>query len=145
MLLPDYIVGLTDGEGSFTAFIRPPKKEHGSKSYRIACRYYIKLRDDDKQLLEKVKKFFGVGNVFFQHDGRPNHHHGYKFEIGRIEDLANIIIPFFKEHKLQSKKVIDFNLFVRIVKATQNQQYKTKHGLEKIKKLKSEMHQYRAR
>jgi len=145
MLSPDYIVGLTDGEGSFTAFVRPPRKEHGSKSYRVACRYYIKLRDDDKPLLEKVKKFFGIGTVFFQYDKRPNHHHGYRFEIGRTDNLADIVIPFFEKHRLQSKKIVDFNLFAKIVKAVQNQEHKTKRGLKRIKKWKSKMHQYRAR
>ena len=65
MLSSDYIVGLTDGEGSFTAYIRPPKKEHGSKSHRIECHYYIKLREDDVDLLRNVYRFFKVGRVVF--------------------------------------------------------------------------------
>ena len=54
-LSADYIVGLTDGEGSFTIYLNPPNKRHGSVNYRVQCRYYIKMREDELPLLEKVK------------------------------------------------------------------------------------------
>ena len=126
-------------------FIRPPRKEHGSKSYRIVCRYYIKLRDDDRMLLEEVKKFFGVGTVFFQRDRRPNHHNGYRFEVGDAGSLMNVIIPFFQKHTLQSKRKVDFDLFVNIIEAVRRGSHRTTRGLDEIRELKAEMHQYRAR
>lgn len=142
MLIPDYVVGLTDGEGSFTAYLRPPKKEHGSKSYRVECHYYIKLRDDDRMLLENVKKFFGVGQVVFQKENRPNHHHTYRFQVNNLEILWNLIILFFEAHKLQSKKIKDFELFKKIVQAIRTEKHHTKSGLRKIRQWKSRMHGY---
>ncbi|MBI2121879.1 MAG: LAGLIDADG family homing endonuclease [Candidatus Sungbacteria bacterium] len=142
MLSPDYIVGLTDGEGSFTAYIRPPKKEHGSKNYRIECHYYIKLREDDRSLLENVKNFFRTGRVVFQRENRTNHHHMYRFEVTNLHDLQNLIIPFFEKHKLQSKRIKDFELFKKIVKAVLNKEHQTENGLRKIQQWKKKMHQY---
>ncbi|KKS37513.1 MAG: hypothetical protein A3G49_00955 [Candidatus Sungbacteria bacterium RIFCSPLOWO2_12_FULL_41_11] len=142
MLSPDYIVGLTDGEGSFTAYIRPPKKEHGSKSYRIECHYYIKLRDDDRLLLENVKKFFRVGRVSFQRENRPNHHHAYRFEVTNLNDLQSVIIPFFEKHKLQSKRITDFELFKKILRAVLRKEHQNKDGLKEIQQWKSKMHKY---
>lgn len=142
MLSPDYIVGLTDGEGSFTAYLRPPKKEHGSKNFRVECHYYIKLRDDDRMILEKVKKFWKTGLVVFQKDNRPNHHHNYRFQINNLNDLKNLVIPFFERHRLQSKKIKDFELFKKIVKAVIDKEHQTANGYRKIFQLKSKMHKY---
>ncbi|MBI2054922.1 MAG: LAGLIDADG family homing endonuclease [Candidatus Sungbacteria bacterium] len=142
MLTSDYIVGLTDGEGSFTAYIRPPMKAHGSKSYRVECHYYIKLRDDDRPLLDNVQKFFGLGAVVFQKENRPNHHHTYRFQVNNLEDLKNHIIPFFEKHPLRSKKIRDFELFKKIITAVMKKEHHTKSGLEKIQQWKSRMHAY---
>ena len=145
MLTSDYIVGLTDGEGSFTVYIWPPNRKHGSISYRAQCHYYIKLRDDDKSLLDSVKKFFRIGRVVFQSENRPNHHHMYRFEVSNLFDLQNRIIPFFEKHKLRSKRVKDFELFKKIVRSVLSKEHQTKGGLRKIQHWKSSMHQYRAR
>lgn len=104
MLSNEYIVGLTDGEGSFTAYIRPPKKEHGSKNHRVECHYYIKLREDDLPLLKKVRRFFGVGHISFQRECRLNHHNSYRYETTNLQEICDVIIPFFDVHSLQSKR-----------------------------------------
>ena len=145
MLSANYIVGLTDGEGSFTIYLRPPKKKYGSKNYRVECHYYIKLRDDDKNLLEQVKKFFGVGRISFQRNNRPNHHHAYRFEVTNLKELLKVVIPFFEKHKLVSKRRKDFELFKKIVKSVSKKEHLTKEGLSKIQQWKSEMHKYWAR
>lgn len=58
MLSPDYIVGLTDGEGSFSIFLHPPRGKRGenTKYYRVEYHYYLKLREDELPLLQEVKK-----------------------------------------------------------------------------------------
>lgn len=142
MLSADYIVGLTDGEGSFTAYLRAPKKKHGAKSYRIECHYYIKLREDDLPLLEKVKEFFGIGRVVFQRERRENHHHTYRYEVTNLHDLQQKIIPFFKRHALESKRIKDFELFVKIVHATVEKDHHIRKGLRNIRRWKSQMHRY---
>lgn len=142
MLSADYLVGLTDGEGSFTTYIRPPKKEHGSKSYRIECHYYIKLREDDVNLLRNVHRFFGVGRVVFQRENRPNHHHMYRYEVTNLHDLHNVIVPFFRKHTLRSKRIRDFDLFCKILKSVLKKEHQTSRGLRAIQKWKSQMHQY---
>ncbi|KKR81794.1 MAG: LAGLIDADG homing endonuclease [Candidatus Daviesbacteria bacterium GW2011_GWA1_41_61] len=54
-LSDDYIIGLTDGEGCFYVDIRAPKGEY--KSYRVELHFFIKLREDELLLLQKVQKF----------------------------------------------------------------------------------------
>ena len=145
MLSPDYIVGLTDGEGSFTVYLHPPRKIgcYTTKHYRVECHYYIKLREDELPLLKEVKKFFNCGNVYLQKDKRLNHRNCYRFEISSYRKIAEVVIPFFQKHPLHSVgRRKDFNLFCKIfqIVGNKNKQSLTEEELERIRKLKSQMH-----
>jgi hypothetical protein len=139
-LSADYIVGLTDGEGSFTVYLNPPSKKYHSVNYRIQCRYYIKMREDELPLLEKVKNFWECGKIYFQKEYRENQRDNYRFEIFNYDLLKNVVVPFFKEHKLEGKRIKDFELFCKILNLAIHKAHFTKEGFEKIKKLKEQMH-----
>ncbi|MEJ0053574.1 MAG: LAGLIDADG family homing endonuclease [bacterium] len=140
VLSADYIVGLTDGEGSFCVYLLPPKKEHGSVSYRVQCRYYIKMREDELPLLEKVQKFWGCGKIYFQREYRKNQRDNYRFEIFSYDLLKQVVVPFFKRHPLESKRVKDFELFYQVLELAIAKAHHTKEGVRKIAVLKSKMH-----
>src|SRR3989338_9132804 len=115
-LTPDYIVGLVDGEGSFTVYIRDIDKEKKAVRRTVAePKFYIKLIEKDKDILYALKEFFGCGSVYFQKDTRPNHQNCYRFEVYNRDDLRKIIIPFFKKNilKFPSKKK-DFIIFCKM-------------------------------
>src|SRR3989344_56322 len=139
-LSADYIVGLTDGEGSFTVFLLAPKKEHGSVHYRVLCRYYIKMREDDLPLLKKVERFWGCGKNYFQKEYRKNQSDNYRFEIFNYQQLKDIVVPFFQKYPLESKRIKDFELFYKILNLALKKAHHTKSGLQKIKRLKEKMH-----
>lgn len=143
MLSPDYILGLTDGEGSFNIFLHPPHKS--TKYYRVEFHYYIKLREDELPLLEKVKRFFNCGQIYLQKDKRKNHKNCYRYEVSSLRDLGSIIIPFFKENKLQSTpRKNDFYLFCKIftmvVSGNKKEKHITDERIKKIKEIKMKMH-----
>lgn len=140
MLSADYIVGLTDGEGSFSVYLNPPNKKHGSINYRVQCRYYIKMREDDLPLLEKVQRFWGCGKNYFQKEYRKNQRDNYRFEIFNYQQLKDIVVPFFQKHPLESKRIKDFELFCKILDLAMKKAHHTKNGLQQIKKLKKQMH-----
>src|SRR3989344_4160355 len=106
MLSPDYIVGLVDGEGSFSVFLRKPTK--ATWNTRVECHFYIKMREDDLALLKKVQTFFNCGSIFFQKEYRRNQRDNYRYQISNKDELKNIIIPFFEKHPLESKREEDF-------------------------------------
>lgn len=144
MLSADYIVGLTDGEGSFSVYLHPPKKQRAkyTKYYRIEWHYYIKLREDELPLLKEVKNFFGCGNVYFQKERRENHRDCYRFEVSSFKDISSVIIPFFKKNKPRSiSRKRDFNLMCKIARLVlKKKKHLTEKQVEKIKKLKLQMH-----
>ena len=145
MLSSDYIVGLTDGEGSFSVFLHGPHKigDFWTNYFRAECHYYIKLREDELSLLRKVKKFFDCGGLYLQKDKRPNHRNCYRFEISNYQKIKEVVIPFFQKHPPQSvNRKNDFNLFCKIFKIATERKGKSlsEKEVNRIRKLKSQMH-----
>ncbi|MDE1875148.1 MAG: LAGLIDADG family homing endonuclease [Patescibacteria group bacterium] len=141
-LTPDYIVGLVDGEGSFTVYIRDIDMEKKAKRRAVAePKFYIKLVEKDKDILYHLKKFFGCGSVYFQKDTRPNHQHCYRYEVYNRDDISNIIIPFFKRHRLKfNSKRKDFETFCVLMEMMANNMHHTKSGIRKMFAIKQTMH-----
>ncbi|MFC1612351.1 LAGLIDADG family homing endonuclease [Patescibacteria group bacterium] len=138
----DYIVGLVDGEGSFTVYVRNPVQiDNRKRRVKIEPRFYIKLIEEDKYILYKLKQFFDCGNVYFQGDKRPNHKNCYRYEVANRKDILEKIIPFFKTYPLKfSSKARDFKIFCQIMEAIKRGEHLTEKGLLKLYKLKQKMH-----
>ena len=141
-LTPDYIVGLVDGEGSFTVYIRDVDVEKKAKRRVVAePKFYVKLIEKDKDILYTLKEFFGCGSVYFQKDTRPNHQNCYRFEVYNRNDLLKIIIPFFEKHKLKLiSKRNDFKIFCVLMKMIMKEEHRRESGLRKMFALKQTMH-----
>ena len=142
MLNPDYIVGLVDGEGSFTVYIRNPDlKKDVKRRVKAEPRFYLKLIEKDKDILYELKNCFGCGNVYFQKDKRKNHQNCYRYEVANRDNLRKIIIPFFKKYKLRlASKRNDFEIFCKIMEKIARRKHLTKSGLRALLQLKQRMH-----
>ena len=142
MLSPDYVVGLVDGEGSFTVYIRNPEDDTERKRRVFAePKFYVKFIEKDKDILYALRKFFGCGSVYFQKDARRNHQNCYRYEVVKRSDLEQTIIPFFRKHPLQlASKRKDFQLFQVLVKRICKGEHKTEAGLRKLYAIKRRMH-----
>jgi hypothetical protein len=132
MLNKNYVIGLVDGEGSFNVRVNDKKRRA-----KVELKFSLKLRHQDKEILDELQKFFGCGNIYIQRDKRANHSLCYRFEVQNKEEIIKKIIPFFKKNspKIQSRKK-DFELFEQITELSQ----KAPVDLKKIQKLKEQMH-----
>jgi len=141
-LNPNYIVGLVDGEGSFTAYVKDPDSiKKVQRRTKVEPRFYLKIIEKDKKILYELKKFFGCGNVYFQKDKRANHQNCYRYEVANRKDLDKIIIPFFKRNSLRLRsKNGDFEIFCKIMKMVMNNDHLKESGLRAIYNLKQKMH-----
>lgn len=138
MISADYIVGLTDGEGCFYVLIKPPFNKNGGAIVQLS--FFIKLQSQDKDLLDRVQKFFGCGKVYFQNETRVNHTTCYRYTVNSHRDILGVIVPFFKEHRLwSSSKKRSFHIFANIAQMIAASQHKSAKGLELIRELKSKM------
>lgn len=133
MISADYIIGLVDGEGSFNVRIN----EDTNRRAKVELKFSLKLRHQDREILDELQKFFGCGKVYIQRDKRENHSLCYRFEVQNKKSIIEKIIPFFKENspKIPSRKR-DFELFSQIVKLSEED----KIDFDKIKNLKAQLH-----
>jgi hypothetical protein len=124
VIKPDYIVGLTEGEGCFLVCLR--------KDNRIDLRFFIAQAIGNKPLLEEVRKFFKVGSVY-QKSNVKGKLPAYAFEIAKRDDVYNVLIPFFTKHKLRGYKAKSFSTFAEIAKIIKGRQDKRKLTEEELK------------
>lgn len=136
-LSADYIVGLTDGEGCFYIETRAPGGAY--KSSRVEMHFFIKMREDELPLLQKVRKFFECGGIYYQKEYRENQKACYRFGVTSQKDLQEKIIPFFEKHPLQSQKLKNYLLFSQIGELVRMREHKNSQGFEKIQQIKSQM------
>ena len=126
------MLGLVDGEGSFNVRINNNKRRA-----KVELKFSLKLRHQDKEILDELQKFFNCGKVYIQRDKRENHSLCYRYEVQNKKEIFDKIIPFFEKNspKIQSRKK-DFELFKEIAKLS----LKDNLDLEKLQNLKSQMH-----
>src|SRR3989338_9103484 len=127
-----YVLGLVDGEGSFNVRVNDKKRRA-----RVELKFSLKLRHQDKEMLDELQRFFGCGKVYIQNDKRANHSLCYRFEVQNKKEIIEKIVPFFEQNppKIQSRKR-DFELFRQIAELSQNDSV----DLDRIEQIKSQMH-----
>ncbi len=120
ILSGDYIAGFVDGEGCFSLFYRKDIKKF-KKSQKIyyewkTC-FAVVTRIDDTNLLKNIKDTLKVGSLYF---GKRS----VQFRVSNLDELYNIIMPFFRKYKLRGKKREDFKLWSEAVTILYNQKLK---------------------
>ena len=134
----EYVVGLTDGEGCFYVNM------WNSSLYRmgvgIQMHFHLKMQENDRTLLEKVRNTLGCGAVYFQKERRANHCQCYRYTVSSQGDILNKIIPFFEKYPLQSvSKQKNFGIFCQIARLLKAKKHLTEEGVQQIRQLKSLM------
>ncbi len=138
MVSPNYVVGLTDGEGCFYVLVRPPYNRKGGAMVQL--RFFIKVQEEDKEMLERVRDTLGCGSVYFQHETRANHAQCYRYTVGSHRDIFGKIIPFFQTYPLQSvSKARNFKLFCNVADLVKQGAHHSREGVGQIQQIKSQM------
>ena len=122
-LTPDWVVGFTDGEGTFYVGINPhPEMKTG---YQVLPEFRIVQHERDLQILYALKRFFRCGVV------RRNHGDRYELRIRKLSCLEQVV-EFFERHPLKTKKQVDFKKFARIVRWMREGRHLERDGLIRI-------------
>ncbi len=118
----DWIVGFVDGEGSFSySKIRNTQMSMG---YQIQGEFTVVQHVRDIQLLYKLKQHFGCGSVAVNHGDR------YHFRVKNLDDLINVIIPFFEKNELQTNKKFQLPVFKEICLRLKAKKHLTQEGFD---------------
>ena len=105
--LKDYISGESCFDLQFRRDVRYDRPRR-PVYYRWKAQFVIALNKNESDLLKEIKKSFGCGEISLTKKRS-------RFSVQDIDDLYNIIIPFFKTCKLSKKKEKDFKLWTKAV------------------------------
>lgn len=139
-LNPYYLVGFVDGEGCFCVSMN----RHKTTRHKVDIRpeFEIELREDDAEILHRIKATLNCGNIYRLEYERYDWQPHVKFRVGKISELQEIVVPFFEKYPLQAKKREVFNLFKVIVGMVYRKEHLSFAGIKRILKLREKMRQY---
>jgi LAGLIDADG endonuclease/Cytochrome C oxidase subunit II, periplasmic domain len=141
-----WVAGFTSGDGSFYTKMTPYKN-----TFYTGCIFKITLHPKDNALLEGLFYYFSsyFPNITFNNYGaRINKGIGYSKEtvsltISNIQDISNIIIPFFDLYPILGVKLLDYNDFKLIYKIIISKDHLTPEGLDQIIRIRNNMNNKR--
>lgn len=120
---PNFLTGFTDGEGSFVLSIT--KSDNVKSGWVIKPRFSIGLHKKDRFILEAIKNYLGVGEIYTQ--GIDS----IQYRVFSIKDLQ-LVIDHFDKYPLISQKFGDYSLFKQAYLLLINKEHLTPEGLLKI-------------
>jgi hypothetical protein len=124
----EYLSGYTDGEGCFSvSFTRRDKFKVG---FETKPSFTISQNFDRSEVLYLAKEYFDAG-----HMRRDKSDNTIKYEIRRLDDLIQKVIPHFEKNPLISAKNKDFEIFKKICFQMNDGKHLTLDGFIKIVKL----------
>ena len=136
-LNPYYLVGLVDGEGCFSVTFN---KHATNRLLEVRLIFEIELREDDKEILERVRETLDCGNIYhLEYKKYSKWRPHFKYKVSNLRDITQKIIPFFQKYPLQAKKKYSFALFYQVAELMLKKQHLTTQGIEQIKALKDRL------
>jgi len=125
----DWVVGFVDGEGCFVVgFSKTPRRTFG---LCVQLGFYI--GQNEREILEGIKSFFGVGNVVKSGGGA-----GYNYAVNDLEGCL-AIRDFFLKHPLKTKKKYDFQKWCQVLDLFIKGEHLTKEGILEIARIRDGM------
>jgi hypothetical protein len=131
-LNPYYLVGLVDGEGCFSVTFN----RHKNNRIEVRLIFEIELREDDKEILERVRKTLKCGNIYhLDYERYKKWKPHYKYKVSNLRDITLNVIPFFKKYPLQAKKKGSYQIFSKVAKLMLLKKHLTSQGISQIREV----------
>ena len=143
ILNPYYVTGFTDAEGCFLINIQSRSDLKLGYSVSLSsfafdfakakAKVKIKLHSKDKELLERILKFFNVGKIYTRKDGYV------EYIVNSMKGME-VIIAHFNHYPLISaerKKYSDYKIFKLVFELIKQKKHLTQEGLQVILSLKA--------
>lgn len=127
-----WITGFIDAESSFMVSIG--KRSTYKLGWSVEPRFSICLHAKDLPLLYRIQSFFGVGTIKTASTRQVAY-----FSVSKLNDLVNVIIPYFINNPLLTKKKADFLLFKSVVELVSQGEHLTSKGLIKIVSIRASL------
>lgn len=136
---PHYISGFVDGEGCFAICIGTHRTLKTKTEVKLE--FEIELVEDDRAILERIRKTLGCGNIYTLKYERYGWRPHVKYKVQKISDFTEKLIPFFRLYPLQAKKKHSFKIFAKAVELVANKKHLDHKNLHRFFKLQQQMRQ----
>lgn len=128
----NWVAGFASGEGSFYVVLF--KNNKYKTGYSVQLRFVIGQHSRDRLLIEKLPEFFGCG--YLQDFSNKA---AVCYVVTDINNIVNVIIPFFNSHSIKGNKILDYLDFCKIACLIKDKVHLTENGINEIKQLASNM------
>lgn len=105
------IANLTNTDGCFDLQFRKDVRRERTNSptyYRWKAQFVITSPKENIKVLQKLEKEFDCGKITISKDQA-------RFSVQKIDDIVEVIIPFFRKNLLAGNKKKDFDLWRKAV------------------------------
>ena len=130
--IPEYISGFVDGEGCFSVSFS--KRARFAVGWETKPSFSVSQNRDRAQPLLIMQKYFRCG---FMRDGITDN--TLKYEVRRLDDLLEQVLPHFERYPLLSTKQRDVRLLEETCKLMKRNQHVTPKGIKKVITLAFQM------
>ena len=126
--IKEYISGFVDGEGCFSVSFS--KRSKFIVGWETKPSFSVSQNHDRAEVLFLAQKEFKCGFMRRDFSDRT-----LKYEVRRLDDLIQTVIPHFEKFPLLSAKNKDFLTFKKICLMMKKEKHKNLKGLKEIIKL----------
>ena len=139
MDLDSWIVGFVDGEGCFSIAINPHAEM--TSGYQVQAEFAVTQSVLNISVLQIILNRFQCGKI--QRNPRIDNHHEDLaiYRVRKLDDLVNVIIPFFESNVLQTTKRSQYEGFCKVVCMMRKRDHLSTAGLQTIRDIAGGMNQ----
>jgi hypothetical protein len=135
--IEQWIVGFVDGEGCFSV---PMQRCTSCRlGWQVQPDFTVVQGARSVHVLHELKQFFGCGGVNINRRHDNHREHLYRFNVRRLRDLSERIVPFFEEHPLRTAKAEEFDKFAVVVRMMERKLHLEVEGLTRIAEIAQTM------
>lgn len=135
-LHPQWIAGFASAEGYFGVKLLASSTIKTGTQVKLI--FQLTQHSRDEQLLKSLIDYFKCGKYYLSQKAT----HG-DFQVFKLSDLMEIIIPFFQNNQIQGEKAKDFYSWCKVACIVKNKQHLTEKGLEQIRIIRNNMNKNR--
>jgi hypothetical protein len=144
-----WVIGFVDGEGCFSIGIVHQSGGAGRSGYKtgyqVAHEFAVTQGAQSVSCLHELVTFFGVGQVLANKRYDNHREHLYRYVVRRRADLIEVVIPFFRRHKMHSSKQRNFEKFAECVELMDVGHHLSCEGLADIVEMAQTMNRQKPR
>lgn len=137
---PNWISGQTSGEGCFFIGISKKLNTNTAGCFQVKPQFKISQTRTNQHQLWAIQNYFGIGSV-----NKGGGSTMASYSLSGINDIYNIIIPFFDKYPILGYKAYDFEDFKEVLNLMKQKLHLTSEGQNKCKEIKERKNTNRIR